>query len=71
MNCVYEIIIDGTSYQAVGDAMVAGIRAASSQNVVSISAANYGGKLGKHQYRLYELLSSDSQTMQDKSQGAT
>ena len=71
VNCVYEIIIDGTGYQAVGDAMAAGIRAASSESVVSISAANYGGKLGKHQYRLYELLSSDSQTMQDKSQGAT
>ena len=71
VNCVYEIIIDGTDYQAVGDAMVAGIRAASSKNVVSISAANYGGKLGKHQYRLHELLSGDSQTIQDLPQGAS
>ena len=71
VNCVYEIIIDGTDYQSVGDAMVAGIRAAASKNVVSISAANYGGKLGKHQYRLHELLNGDSQTIQDKPQGAS
>ena len=71
VNCVYEIIIDGTDYQSVGDAMVGGIRAAASKNVVSISAANYGGKLGKHQYRLHELLNGDSQTIQDKPQGAS
>ena len=71
VNCVYEIVIDGTCYQAVGDAMVAGIRAASSESVVSISAANYGGKLGKHHYRLYELLSDDSQAIHNNPKGAS
>ena len=71
VNCVYEIVIDGTCYQAVGDAMVAGIRAASSESVVSISAANYGGELGKHHYRLYELLSDDSQAIHNNPKGAS
>ena len=37
-------------------AMAAALHAASGENVVAISAGNYGGKLGKHQFALQKLL---------------
>jgi formylmethanofuran--tetrahydromethanopterin N-formyltransferase len=53
---VYEIVIDGLSADCVRDAMQAGLRAAStSENLTLITAGNYGGKLGPHQFRLREL----------------
>ena len=55
-NCAYEIVIDGTSEQAVGNAMAAGLRAAAGSGVVAITAGNYGGKLGKYQFHLRKLL---------------
>lgn len=67
VNCVYELVIDGTCHQAVGDAMITGIRSAAGKGVISITAANYGGKLGDHQYHLHQLL-TDEDTSQD-SQG--
>jgi formylmethanofuran--tetrahydromethanopterin N-formyltransferase len=51
-----EIVIDGVDEHAVARAMCAGIRAASGEGVVAISAGNYGGKLGKFQFRLHEIL---------------
>lgn len=56
VNAVYEIVIDGLTYEAVASAMIAGIRAACQPGVMQISAGNYGGKLGKHQFHLNELL---------------
>jgi len=51
-----EIVINGTSLQAVKKAMKAGIKAALDVNgVVKISAGNYGGKLGDYQIYLREL----------------
>jgi len=51
-----EIVINGTSMEAVNEAMKAGIRSASKvDGVVRISAGNYGGKLGKHKIYLQEL----------------
>lgn len=58
-NCraVYEIVIDGLSFEAVQSAMKRGLHAAaSSPNVVLITAGNYGGKLGKHHFALRDLL---------------
>jgi formylmethanofuran--tetrahydromethanopterin N-formyltransferase len=55
-NCALEIVIDGISEQAVGQAMAAAIREAAGEGVLAISAGNYGGKLGKYQFRLHELL---------------
>jgi formylmethanofuran--tetrahydromethanopterin N-formyltransferase len=55
-NYAYEIVIDGTSDQAVGAAMAAAMRAAAGDNVIEIGAGNYGGKLGKFQFHLHELL---------------
>ena len=71
VNCVYEIVIDGTCYQAVGKAIALGIRSAAGAGVVSMSAANYGGKLGKYHYHLQELLSEEdaSQNGQSYPQG--
>lgn len=54
---VYEIVINGLTLQAVGEAMKAGLRAAAaSPGVVKITAANYGGKLGPYKVTLKELL---------------
>ena len=51
-----EIVINGTSMEAVEKAMKIGIRSASKvDGVVRISAGNYGGKLGKHRIYLREL----------------
>jgi len=58
-NCqaVYEIVIDGLSFEAVQQAMKRGLHAAAaSPNIVRITAGNYGGKLGKHHFHLKELL---------------
>lgn len=57
-NCAYEIVIDGISEAAVGQAMAAAIRAAAGEGIVAISAGNYGGKLGKFHFRLRELLAA-------------
>jgi len=51
-----EIVINGTSMEAVKKAMKAGIQIASKvDGVVRVSAGNYGGKLGKHKIWLKEL----------------
>jgi formylmethanofuran--tetrahydromethanopterin N-formyltransferase len=55
-NCAYEIVIDGASEQAVGNAMAAGLRGAAGSGIVAITAGNYGGKLGKFQFHLRALL---------------
>ena len=56
VNYIPEIVINGTSMEAVKKAMKAGIQAASKvDGVVKISAGNYGGKLGKHKIYLKEL----------------
>jgi formylmethanofuran--tetrahydromethanopterin N-formyltransferase len=58
VNCVYEIVVDGTSSEAVAEATRIGIEAAVGEGVVSISAGNYGGKLGKHHFYLHDIMSS-------------
>ncbi len=51
-----EIVINGTSLEAVKEAMKAGIQAAGDvDGVVMFSAGNYGGKLGRHKIALREL----------------
>lgn len=57
VHAVYEIVIDGTSLEAVEHAMRVGIRAACREGVVRISAGNYGGKLGPHHIQLHTVLS--------------
>jgi formylmethanofuran--tetrahydromethanopterin N-formyltransferase len=53
-----EIVIDGSTEQAVATAMAAGIRAASGDDVPAISAGNYGGALGKFHFYLRQILAS-------------
>ncbi len=56
VNYIPEIVINGTSIEAVKEAMKVGIQRASDvKGVVKISAGNYGGKLGKHKIYLREL----------------
>ncbi|MBL9080609.1 MAG: formylmethanofuran--tetrahydromethanopterin N-formyltransferase [Planctomycetales bacterium] len=56
-RAVYEIVLDGLSFDAVQQAMRAGLHAAAAQpNVVMITAGNYGGRLGKHHFHLRDLL---------------
>ncbi len=55
-NYALEIVIDGVTPEAVGLAMSAAIEAVAGEGVVAIGAGNYGGKLGKHQFALQELL---------------
>jgi formylmethanofuran--tetrahydromethanopterin N-formyltransferase len=52
----FEIVIDGVDETAVARAMAAGIRAAAGEGIVAISAGNYGGTLGKFQFRLHDVL---------------
>ena len=56
VNSVLEIVIDGVDRQAIEEAMRRGLDAACRRGVVQISAGNYGGKLGKHLFKLYDLL---------------
>lgn len=58
-NChaVYEIVIDGLSFDAVQAAMKRGLHAAAAcPGILRITAGNYGGKLGKHHFHLKDLL---------------
>jgi formylmethanofuran--tetrahydromethanopterin N-formyltransferase len=57
VNSVLEIVVDGLDRLAIEQALRAGIEAACRPGVIEISAGNYGGKLGKHHFRLHELVS--------------
>ncbi len=56
VNSVLEIVIDGLTADAVGEAMRVGIQAACRPGVRSISAGNYGGELGQYRLELHKLL---------------
>jgi formylmethanofuran--tetrahydromethanopterin N-formyltransferase len=57
VNCVYEIVINGLSVEAVKRAMGEGVKAtASVPGVIRVSAGNYGGKLGPYKAFLKEVL---------------
>jgi len=57
VRCIYEIVIDGLTLDAVKQAMGAGVKAAAAMpGVVRISAGNYGGKLGPYKAFLKEIL---------------
>jgi formylmethanofuran--tetrahydromethanopterin N-formyltransferase len=61
VSSVLEIVIDGLDRAAIEQAMRVGLDAACRPGVVQISAGNYGGKLGKHHFRLHELLVESGQ----------
>jgi formylmethanofuran--tetrahydromethanopterin N-formyltransferase len=59
-EAVLEIVIDGLAPEAVARAMRAGLAAAVAlgpeNGAFRITAGNYGGKLGRHQFHLAQLL---------------
>jgi formylmethanofuran--tetrahydromethanopterin N-formyltransferase len=56
-GAVYEIVIDGLSSESVAAAMRAGLHAACHcKGITLVTAGNYGGKLGKHHFRLSDLI---------------
>lgn len=57
VNSVLEIVVDGLDRPVIESALRAGVDAACRPGVVQISAGNYGGKLGKHHFRLHDLTS--------------
>jgi len=60
IGSVLEIVIDGLTSDAVAAAMRAGLKAIADlgpgRGALRVGAGNYGGKLGKHHYRLKELI---------------
>jgi formylmethanofuran--tetrahydromethanopterin N-formyltransferase len=56
VNCVLEIVINGTDAPSIATAMRTGIAAACREGVVAISAGNYGGKLGPHHFHLRKIM---------------
>ncbi|MCW4046546.1 MAG: formylmethanofuran--tetrahydromethanopterin N-formyltransferase [Candidatus Bathyarchaeota archaeon] len=57
VQCVYEIVMNGLTLDAVKNAMKQGvIAAASTPGVVKISSGNYGGKLGPFKAFLKEVI---------------
>ena len=55
-NVALEIVINGATFDDVRQAMGAAIAAAVGPETVAISAGNYGGKLGKHHFRLHDIV---------------
>ena len=55
VNAVLEIVVDGLDRSSIERALAAGIGAACRHGIVEITAGNYGGKLGKHHFHLYQL----------------
>jgi formylmethanofuran--tetrahydromethanopterin N-formyltransferase len=56
VNSVLEIVVNGTDADAIASAMRVGIDAACREGVVSITAGNYGGKLGPHHFHLRKIM---------------
>jgi formylmethanofuran--tetrahydromethanopterin N-formyltransferase len=60
IGSVLEIVIDGLTSDAVGNAMRAGLAAivelGPARGALRVGAGNYGGKLGPHHYHLKDLL---------------
>ena len=56
VTCVLEIVIDGLDVAGVEEAMRRGLKAASGEGIVRITAGNYGGNLGQFKIGLHGLL---------------
>jgi formylmethanofuran--tetrahydromethanopterin N-formyltransferase len=57
VNAVFELVINGVDEDAIQKAMKAGVDAALAvPGVKKITAGNYGGKLGKYQFFLKDLI---------------
>ncbi|TWU08525.1 formylmethanofuran--tetrahydromethanopterin N-formyltransferase [Stieleria varia] len=60
IRAVLEVVIDGMSFDLIADAMRVGIHAAcdagGGNGLLRVTAGNYGGKLGRHHFKLAEIL---------------
>ena len=56
VNAVLEIVLDGLDQPSVAAAMRAGIEAACGDGVKTITAGNYGGKLGPYHFHLRQVM---------------
>ena len=65
-NSVLEIVVDGLDRAAIESAMRAGIEAACMPGVIEITAGNFGGKLGKHHFRLHDLAPASVEASADQ-----
>lgn len=55
-NIALEIVFDGMDEPTVAQAMTKALRASAGEGIKAITAGNYGGKLGKHQIHLRDIL---------------
>ncbi len=55
VESVYEIVVNGLNQEAVAEAMRHGMKAAA-EDAQIISAANYGGDLGKYKFHLHKIM---------------
>jgi formylmethanofuran--tetrahydromethanopterin N-formyltransferase len=60
VNSVLELVINGTDVPVISAAMRAGIDAACRDGVISITAGNYGGKLGPHHFHLRKIMDQEA-----------
>lgn len=70
-NCVLEIVLDGTTEEAIAAGMTAAMQAAAGNGILAISAGNYGGKLGKFHFYLKELLEVADSNAPEEGSGAS
>jgi formylmethanofuran--tetrahydromethanopterin N-formyltransferase len=56
VGALFEIVIDGVSEEAVGEAMRRGLHSAAGAGATHVTAANFGGKLGEFHFPLSDLL---------------
>ena len=59
VNSVLEIVLDGLDFRSIATAMQRGIDAACRPGVRSITAGNYGGKLGPFHFHLRKIMNGD------------
>jgi formylmethanofuran--tetrahydromethanopterin N-formyltransferase len=59
VSSVLEIVLDGLDFRSIAKAMQTGIDAACREGVRSITAGNYGGKLGPFHFHLRKIMSGD------------
>ncbi len=64
VRCVYEVVIDGLTLEAVERATAAGVHAARrhAESIALITSGNYGGKLGPFHIRLQDVVSRYAET---------
>ncbi len=55
VNAIYELVLDALDQATMKEAMKMGIVAACGEDIVQISAGNYGGKLGPFHFHLRDI----------------